>query len=297
LVIVCPSRERLNPVMQEVQQFGSYQIVETGVALSSGQMIAEGVRAARAPAVFYIEEHNFPPPNTAEVAIRELIMNGRPAVGFPMVPANPGLVAWAHIYGQFGTVVAPVKPGPTRRCGGHHAAYRKNVLIEYGSYLTDVMNNEAVLHEDFERRGVEIYLSSDVVIPHVQVSDFATYVRHEYIAQRVFGAARARVMDWSLGRRLLYITGAPLIPIVRLLRSIGNIRRTGRTGELLPQIIPVMLCANVSGAVGEAMGYIFGANAHHNSDRMEIELDRFAFVNETDRAQAVEASLVRSDRP
>ena len=289
LVMVCPRRDRLLPAMDEVEQFGSYQIVETGVALSSGQMMAEGIRAARSPAVFYFESHHFPPPNAAEVAIRELVERGRPAVGFAMLPANPGLVAWAHLYGQFGPVVSPVKAGPVNRLGGHHAAYRKEVLLEYDSDLSDLLDNEAVLYESFGKRGVELYLVSDADIPHIQVSDFASYLRHEYLAQRIFGAARAKVLRWSLGRRLLYVAGAPLIPFLRLRRSVADIRRTGRSRELLPQIIPVMFFANVAGAIGEAMGYAFGDKLQHKVGRMEIELDRNAFVSEADRARAAKA--------
>jgi hypothetical protein len=290
LVMVCPRRDRLMPVKDEVEQFGDYQIVETGVALSSGQMLAEGIRATRSPAVFYVESHHFPPPNTAEVAIRELVERGRPVVGFAMSPANPGLIAWAHLYGQFGAVVGPVKAGPVKRLGGHHIAYRKDILMEYDPVLSDLLDNEAVLYELFGRRGIELYLASDAEIPHVQVSNFVSYFRHEYLAQRIFGAARAKVLRWSLGRRLLYVAGAPLIPFVRLRRSVADIRRTGRSRELLPQIIPVILCANVGGAVGEAMGYAFGDRALHKVQRMEIELDRYAFVSEADRARAAKAS-------
>lgn len=290
LVMVCPRRDRLMPAIDEVEQFGSYQVVETGAALSSGQMMAEGIRASRSPAVFYFESHHFPPPNTAEVAIREVVERGRPAVGFAMLPANPGLVAWAHLYGQFGAAVGPVKAGPVKRLGGHHAAYRKDVLMEYDSVLSDLLDNEAVLYELFGRRGIELYLVSDADIPHMQLSDFASYFRHEYLAQRIFGAARARVLRWSLGRRLLYVAGAPLIPFVRLRRSVADIRRTGRSRELLPQIIPVIFCANVGGAIGEAMGYAWGDRARHKVRRMAIELDRYAFVSEADRARVVKDS-------
>ncbi|MEM8630068.1 MAG: hypothetical protein AAGF74_02410 [Pseudomonadota bacterium] len=291
LVIVCPSREGLDPEMDEIEQFGCYQIVETGAAYSSGQMVAAGIVAARAPGVMYLEEHNFPPPRVAEVAIRELVDNGRPAIGFPMVPANPGLVAWSHLFGQFATAVAPVKAGPVDRIGGHHAAYRKDALAPYQNNLTHVMDNEAVMHEDFRRRGVPMYMTEDVVIPHTQVSDFREYCRHEYLAQRIFGAARAKVLDWSLARRLIYAAGFPLIPFVRMGRSVWHIRRTGRTRELLPQILPVMLAANTCGAFGEALGYIFGDTEAMNADRMELELDRYAFVREEDRRKAREAGL------
>ena len=88
---------------------------------------------------------------------------------------------------------------------------------------------------------------------------------------------------WSRARRLLYAAGSPLIPILRVARSISDIRRTGRGRTLLPQIIPVLLLGTFSGAVGEALGYLLGARPRDVAGRFEIELDRYAFVNRADR--------------
>lgn len=283
LIIVCPKTDDLFPDIEEVLKFGCYQIVETGTALSTGHMTAAGVCAARAPTIFYVEEHNFPPPHTAEVIIREFRDKGRSALGLSIYPANPGLVAWANLYGQFGASVAPVKPGTIKQIGGHHAAYRRDLLLNYGNNLGNLLSNEAALHEDFSRRGVEIYLTSEIVIPHVQISRFIDYVRSDYIGQRQFAATRAKVLNWSLKRRALYVGATPLIPFLRLARSLKIIQKTGRSLELMPQIIPIIFFANIAGALGEALGYTFGENDRQNSARMQIELDRFSFVKRTDR--------------
>lgn len=294
LIIACDSADELNPDMADLEQFGFYQIVERPGSVASGQFIETAVNAARAPAFMYLEEHNFPPPRTAEVAIKELVENERPALGFGMAPSNPGVVAWSHIYGQFGPAVAPLKSGPAFRFGGHHAAYRRDLLLGFGDAMGDMMNNEAVMHEHLRSQGTAMHLTSEVVIPHAQISDFATLVRQDYLAQRVFADARMKVMDWSLGRRLLYVAGSPLIPLKRGVFCAYHIVRTKRFGLLLP-CVPVMFAAHCAGAYGEALGYLFGAGEDVQSGRMEIELDRYAFVNRTDQQEAREGHFVRTD--
>lgn len=295
LIVACSDAAQLDADMDELEQFGAYQIVERPRAFASGQLIAAAVNAARAPAVMYLEEHNFAPPLTAEIAIRELVENDRPAIGFAMIPANPGVVAWAHMYGQFGTAVAPVQSGPVRRLGGHHAAYRKELLTGYGDDLSDMLNNEAVMHEDLRKRGVPMFLTSDVVIPHTQISSFLVLARQDYLAQRVYAGARMDVMDWSIWRRLVYVAGCPLVPFKRGLTAVYHILRTGRAARLLLPTVPVMFVAHCAGAIGEAIGYVLGASEQVNASRMEIELDRYASVNATDRQDALSGRFVRSD--
>lgn len=282
MVVVCPSAGHLNADIGVLERFGAYRIVEVGRSVSTGQMLAAGIRAATSPYVMYIEEHNFPPPETAEKALEVMAGTDRVALGFGMVPANPGLVAWAHLYAQFGRVAAPVTPGPVSSLGGHHAVYLRNMLLEYGEDLEPLMGNEAVLHEDLRLKGTEMYLLGDVVIPHVQISRFSSFLRHEFMSQRIYGDARAAVLHWTTARRLLYAAGAPLVPLLRVLRAIGHIRRSGRGRALLPQVVPVMLAGMTAGAVGEALGYLVGARESDVSGRFEIELDRYAFVNRSD---------------
>ena len=295
LIIVGESRERINPDENELGQFHSYQIVEVGKVTSIGKAEAAGVLAAKAENVTYVEEHGFPPPNLAEVLIREMTEGGHVAVGWGMAASNPGLVAWAHLYGQFGEAVAPILSGPATRLGGHHGAYKKSLLVEYGNELHHVVGCEAVLYADLERRGIKMHITGDVVGLHTQISDFRSYAVHEFIAQRAFAAARVDVMNWSIWRRLLYVAGSPLIPFLRVRRSLHHIRRTGRSRELMPQIAFVMLAANVAGALGEAMGYLFGAEERVLTQRMAVELDRYSYVRESDRGQRLAKSPIRRD--
>jgi hypothetical protein len=139
------------------------------------------------------------------------------------------------------------------------------------------------MHIDLRRKGYVLYMAGEAVTRHVNVSDFVSFCRIEYIGQRGFAAARAHAGNWSRLKRGLYVLGSPLIPVVRMFRIVQQIRRARRARELLPQILVPIAPALVFGMVGEAVGYILGDQPENLSRRSEIELNRLAFVAEQDR--------------
>jgi len=285
LIVVCATRDALGEVDEETfRGFHSVKLLPIGTFDTTAEGVAAAVRAASAPLVGLIEEHDFLPPNLAEVVIREMADETVQAVGFGMEPANPGVVAWAHLYLQFGIAVAPVRSGGAPCLGGHHAVYRRKLLLGYGDDLVDVLGNEAVLHEDLRRRGHRMFMTGDAVTEHLQISRIADLVRHEFISQRSYAAARASVMKWSPARRLGYALGSPAIPALRLARAVPAVLRTPEGRRLLPRIIGPMTVGAVSGAAGEAVGYLAGGSETGERARLDIELHRRSYLNVTDRA-------------
>jgi hypothetical protein len=280
LVIVAPSLAGLEADESELASFGGRQVVEVGDVVSSGDAMAAGIRAARAPVVVYAEEHSYPEPDWAEILIDEH-RGSHAAVGCAMDNANPGAVSWASLFGQFGPVVVPARSGVATFLGGHHASYNRDVLLQYGDLLGQLMSNECALHIDLRRRGYQLYLSGEAVSHHVNISRARTYFSLELMGQRGFAAARAKAGEWSVLRRAVYVAASPLIPLIRLRRIVHDVRRTGRGRELLPRILPIVVPALWCGAVGEALGYVAGAGSP--AKRTEIELDRYAYVRDRDR--------------
>lgn len=239
--------------------FGGWQRLAMPAVTAYGAAAEAAVRAARAPCVTYAEEHSTFEPEWA-AGLLAAHAQGHDVVGFSMDNANPGtLVSWAHLYGQFAHAVAPAASGERDMLGGHHISYRRDLLLGYGDALANMLEDEAALCLDQRSKGRRLYLAGDAVSHHVNLSRLRPYMALDFAGQRGFAATRARVGRWSRARRLAYVAAAPIIPFVRLRRIVRHIRRTGRAGELLPRILAPIACALVCGAVGEALGYAFGA--------------------------------------
>lgn len=284
LVIVAPGRAKLELVESEVEAFGDFQIVEIGKIVSTGRAMAEGFRAARAPLVAYSEEHSYPEPHWAE-AIIHAHAGPYAAVGAVLGNANPrSLVSWAHLYGQFGPAVAPSQSGITNMLAGHHVSYKRQVVLQYGDMLGRMLEDECALFLDLRSRGHTLYRCGDAVSNHLNLTRAADFCLLDFIGQRGFASARAQAGRWSTARRVFYAAATPLVPFLRMRRSVRDIIRTGRARHLLPQVAAPMAAALLCGMAGEILGYLTEPSKQNSENRTEFELHREAFVSESDRA-------------
>jgi len=281
IVIVAPSADNLGMEVSEMKDFLRVCVVEAGEIRSTGRAIAAGVRRASAPVVAYAEEHAYPDPGWAEALIAA---HRQPwaAVGSVIANANPSsMISWASLFSDFGPFVEPAEGGERRSLAWHHAAYKRAILLEYGPDLELMMETEGILHCDLRARGYRLYLEPAAKTFHLNVSLLLAYLASEYHGGRLFGAARARHGRWTGFRRLVYVGGMPLIPLVRLWRVLREIRRSGRAGGVLPRILPPLIMGLASHAVGEVTGYAAGAGEAAQR-RVEFELHRSRYTRERD---------------
>lgn len=68
-----------------------------------------------------------------------------------------------------------------------------------------------------------------------------------------------------------------MIVLVQLRRVLREVRRTGRSGELLPSLLP--LCSGLAAQeLGETLGYLRAKPGGASERRMSMELDRSRHV-------------------
>jgi len=282
LVLVLQTRVAVESDEVQLRSFGSYQLVRLTDFDDPGQAMSAGVRAARAPVVAYVEEHAFPEPDWAEALLRAH-QGPYAAVGCAMGNANPStLCSWSHLFDDFGPVVPPVSSAVATYLGPHHCSYKRDVLLAYGDALPNLLDNEAVLHSDLRRRGHQLFLAGDAVINHMNISQVWAYWRQEFVGKRAFAAARAASQQWSPFKRGFFCLASPLIPMVRLVRILKEMRRAGRATQLLPQALALLIPALVFGTAGEVVGYLLGDSPSNVRIRAEAELNRARFQSPKD---------------
>src|SRR5207247_638020 len=71
---------------------------------------------------------------------------------------------------------------------------------------------------------------------HLNISQLSTLAPLRFHGGRLFGGTRAA--KWPAHKRWLYALGSPLIPLVRLRRTLAVIRRSPARRGLLPRILP-----------------------------------------------------------
>ena len=275
LVIVAPSAGQLGLDDRELKDFFQFRVVEVGAISSIARAYAAGIRQASAPVVVLSEDHSFPETRWAEALIAR---HREPwaAVGPAVRNANPdGLISWADFLLGYGAWLDPAPAGEIDHLPGHNSSYKRAILLDYDPELEALLEAECVLHSDLMRRGYRFYLEEAAKTAHLNFGRVSPWIPYLVQAGRVFAAARAR--RWPLRRRMLYAGGAPLIPFVRLWRIRSDIRRPGRPAHLWPRVVPALLMGLTLDAVGQALGYAFGAgSAGQKLSSFEFHRDRHA---------------------
>ena len=133
----------------------------------------------------------------------------------------------------------PLQAGVRERLPAHNSGYDRELLLSQGENLVAMLDNEGLLQWKLRAQGHTLFLA-DVVIRHVNVSRFASYLLVQYHGGRSFGHSRAADLRWGLSKRLVYILGDPLVPPLRLWRTLKQISACGRSHELVPRMLPAL---------------------------------------------------------
>lgn len=280
LIIVAPLAETFEVEHSELKDFFRYRVIGVGKISSIASANAAGLRQASAPVVAFVEEHSYPDPEWAEALIKA---HQQPwaAVGPVMRNANPErLISWADFLISYGRWVEPALAGVIDHLPGHNSSYKRQILLDYGAMLEGMLEAESVLHWDLGAKDYQLYLEPAAKTSHLNFERLSSWVSAQFHSGRLFAITRAK--RWSLLRRLFYIGGTPLIPMVRLWRILRQLRQSKNQHHLLPSILPALIFGLVANAAGEMTGHLLGAG--NVKERMcDLEFHRSRHLIELQR--------------
>lgn len=276
LVIVAASRARLGAALDSLAGSGFHAVtlVERDPVGSRGSAAADGVRAARAPIVGFVENHSYPAPRWAESLLRA---HEGPwaAVGPQVENANPDTrTSRVNFLLTYGTWAGPREAGEVDLLPFHNSAYKRDWLDGYGPRLGVMLDAEYWLQTDIRSRGGRLYLEPAARTAHTNEPRLGTSLRLLYNQGRAFGSRRSDA--WSKVRRAGYVLGAPAIPLMNLPRALRQAGRSMAALGLMAALPSILLHLSAHG-VGEAAAYLTGREgdsefliAHEFSHRPEV---------------------------
>lgn len=277
IVMVAPAAGGRDPDWSELGRFAGVRTVDVPSPLPLGAARAAGVRAASAPLVFIGETHTYPHPGWAEALIKAFEQPWVavvPAIG----NANPnGVASWAAYLSDYAKWADGRPAGALDDPLVYNTAYRRSALLQLGDRLGPALDPYAeelwpTLHGHGNRAGFE----PTARIDHLNVARPGPYFQEKFLAGLLIGASRSR--RWSWGRRILYVLGSPLIPVVLVARLLTSVRRVARTQRLPAGTIAVIAAGAVAKSVGEVIGYLGAAPSSTEARMTEIELHKVKYA-------------------
>ena len=266
--------------LAEIDGFHSVRVV-VDRGLMGNRARAAGIRAASAPIVASAEDHCYPEPRWA-ASLLAAFADGWSAVGPSMYNGNPAsALSWVNLLLAFGPWVAPAAAGPIVQLPWHNTSYQRLLLVEYGDSLGELMDVEGLLQEDLARKGHRFYHAVDARVHHLNVSRVSSTITYRLDSSRLFAAYRSR--GWSALRRLLYVLAAPLIPIVRLRRTLPLLRKVEGGPGLHARVLAVAAVCLIIDSIGETIGYALGSTQRLVLKVEGFERLRFRHMSRADR--------------
>jgi hypothetical protein len=256
------------------------QVIRAGAG-SHGEPSAAGVRAALADVVVFAEDHCFPEREWAEALLDAFAGEDIVAVGPVFLNANPGTaVSWCDFVIGYGPWIDPNTSGDQPFLAGHNSSYRRDVLLGLGPRLEELLESETVLHMELRARGRRLVVQPRARAAHTNFGRFDIWMPVQYHCGRVFAGERAR--EWSWTKRAFYAAASPLIPCVRFMRAVRQLRRADPSRPSLGRLAPLLALGLLADGLGQLVGYAAGggASAHYLTG---FEFRRVDFVPESDR--------------
>ncbi len=284
LLIMSPNPDGLVLPQKIKESFYKVRVIDIGDERRVGVIRARGIREAEAPVVAMSEDHCVPNPVWAE-AMLEAHGEGVAVVGPAMVNANPGTPqSWAGMIIAYApwTADPEADPGPPRDMSflpGHNSSYHRATALAVGDELDTLMSSEVVLHWRLHAQGQRIVLAPRARCSHVNVTSVRALSHAMFHHSRMFGAMRAATTGGA--RRLIYLATTPLVPPLRLWRSLPAVRQLTPPGVSKPRVMATLAPVMVVSALGEALGLARGRGRSDYED-WDIELDRAKLIRPQD---------------
>lgn len=228
--------------------------VEAGTTIP--QMRAIAFQEARGDAVAVIEDHVIVPAGWARHLLDALEAGADVVGGSIENAATETLVDWAAFLCEYSASMPPIEAGSVTWLVGNNVVYRRHLLDEQQA-VTQSDRWEDALHHSLLMNGTELICRPEIRVAHKMHYRFFDYLTQRFLYSRSY--AGARLAGKSMSRRLLFGCAAILLPPVLLYRIIHRVLAKNRHRLILVQCLPIISAFVVSWAVGEVVGYWFGA--------------------------------------
>lgn len=252
----------------------------TTYAAARVRAVHEGV----GPVIGFMEEHAWAFPGWAE-AIMEAHGEKYAGVGAEVHLGNPS-VKNSHLIGVMNhhPWMAPATRGLREHLPGHNSAYKRDVLLQYGDRLLDLLRAELALCTALRRDGHQLFLETKARFAHINETGIVSPSRGYFLWNRCYGYSRARQFEWSLARKLFYAACTPVMPFYYLAHLLPRLHR--ERPDLFPIAmagIPRLFLAQLAAGVGLSTGALFGIgdaeerfSDYETSEYRELEPDGVA---------------------
>lgn len=217
------------------------------------ELWAVGIAASRGALVAITTAHCIPGPDWIEQVLHAHEAS-YPGIGGAIEnDPSAGLTDWAIYFCRYSRFMRPFAESVEADLAGDNASYKRPALDRHRA-LWHAGFWEPEVHTALIQEGYALWRTPAVVVYHKRSFSGLGFVRNRFWHGRQFGFDRGSRI--GAGRRLVHVLGAPLVPLVLLLRVAREVWTKKRHTQKFLLSLPLIGVFYLSWAVGEASGYL-----------------------------------------
>ncbi len=238
------------------RKFPDVVVLESDPGATIPQMRALAFRNVSAAAVAVIEDHVIVPVTWGRQLV-DALADGADVVGGTIDnAATETIVDWASFLCEYSPCIPPLPAGEATWLPGNNIVYRRHLLERFRTVVEEG-KWENRLHDAMRSDGIKLICRPEIMVMHKMHYTFGLYLSQRYLYARSY--AGARVAGASGAVRLAYGAAAFCLPPLLFIRTIRSVVAKRRHLRHLVVSLPLLGIFVTSWAVGEIVGYWFGA--------------------------------------
>jgi hypothetical protein len=217
---------------------------------------ALGVREARGSIVAILEEHCAAPPGWVGAICQTFEDGDVTAAGGPISHDDfLRLRDWVVYLCEYHNYLPHWPDGERASLNGANIAYRKEALDRHRDALPEGYW-EVVLNPLLQEEGGSFWAVQAMEVRHTGPFDYGYYLRQRYLLSRAWGGTHRDQV--GTGRRLAYLVGAPIFPMLLLARIGAKVASSDVPFGIFFRALPALVPAAAAYVWGEWLGYLLG---------------------------------------
>lgn len=255
--VIVDTAADLSPVVAPTKRLRT-TYVRLGQDGSWGHARYEGLRAARASVVAYLEDHCIPAKDWGEMIIAAH-QDPWAAVGYAFTNGSPDTYQFRAIFmAEYGFWADPAAHGATRLLPGNNMSYKREALLSLGDELELRLSDDITIQKMLLAQGRGISVEARALVAHQSTGLRDAMSGHFSLARLSASTCfrdRSSMFSRRIGLALVTPFLFPPIRALRLFRSLQNRRGLRRTFFFS---LPIVYLIYQWAAFGVSMGYLFG---------------------------------------
>jgi GT2 family glycosyltransferase len=215
-----------------------------------------GATQAKADLLIFIDADCMVEADSVAQIISAHARTNHPVVGGALVNGNPqSYVGWAYYFSSFSQWMPQPDEFERTDIPSGCMAVKRWAFAQYGPFLEVGLCEDTAFNWVLAAAGHTSLFVPSIRVAHINSEQLGPFLRHKVKHGRTFAQLRMARNTTPLWQRLLYLLGAPLLPLLFLYRRTRDVLKSSIYHAEYWRSLPLVFLGILCWSFGEFLGY------------------------------------------